>query len=73
MQSIISTKDLHLVKNSVYPKQNFIFENCINTIVPEDFCKTVNRNKILELLKIMRGFQIKLNDDQAMIKDSLLG
>jgi len=62
---------LHLVEKSVYPKQTFnSIANCGNKI--GDFYYIVNKNKILQLLKIMHSYKTTLTYEQMILKRLLI-
>ena len=68
---VIKAQDLYLVEKSVYPKQSFVSTGGDTVVVAQNFCEIVNCNKILELLKIMRGHRVELSGIQMKLKEIL--
>jgi len=69
--TVIKAQDLYLVEKSVYPKQSFVSTGGDTVVAAQNFCEIVNCNKILELLKIMRGHRVELSGIQMKLKEIL--
>lgn len=68
----LDLSNLLLSEKSVYPKQEFVSTGSDVIVTPENFNQIFNSNKILSLLKIMRGDRVEINTEQMKIKEALL-
>lgn len=70
---LIQASNLYLVEKSINPRQKFSSIDSPQIVTPKNFYSTLNSNKVLELLKIMRSHKTKLSGDQATLKNVLFG